>query len=552
MRRYNIDRRIFMELSYIRNLLGGLALFLYGMHMMSEGLEQAAGNRLQSILEKLTRNPFTAILAGAVITAIIQSSSAATVMIIGFVSAGLMPLKKAVWFIMGANVGTTITGQLIALDIDLIAPLFAFFGTIMATFLKNRKLHYIGIVITGLGILFIGMNMMKDAMKPLQDSTAFIQMMTAFSNPLYGIFAGALFTAVIQSSSASIGILQTLASQGLISLSSSAFVLFGQNIGTCITACIASLNGNRNAKRAAAIHLLFNIIGTAVFILICLYTPFIDLIASWSPSDPMLQIANLHTCFNILTLIMLIPFGGLLADIAVWLIPLKGKEAERANTLIEEIPIGTSALAVNQMKVYLQKMFHLAEESFLSISAAFSNDTKCEDELIRANEDRVNRLHFQISEFMKKLSHLDLQEGDQQQCNVIFRLAIDIERISDHIMNLLEYGSMMNHHEITFTEPIQEELDKMTENIRRCFHFLKEANFYQSDASVNFIGNLEQQMDDMCHTYRENQIQRLTGDISDSKTTVIYSDLLTNMERISDHMKNLAEALYMTNIDLKA
>ena len=207
-----------MELSYIRNLLGGLALFLYGMHMMSEGLEQAAGNRLQSVLEKLTRNPFTAILAGAVITAVIQSSSAATVMIIGFVSAGLMPLKKAVWFIMGANVGTTITGQLIALDIDLIAPLFAFFGTIMATFLKKRKLHYIGIVITGLGILFIGMNMMKDAMKPLQDSAAFIRMMTAFSNPLYGIFAGALFTAVIQSSSASIGILQTLASQGLISL----------------------------------------------------------------------------------------------------------------------------------------------------------------------------------------------------------------------------------------------------------------------------------------------------------------------------------------------
>ncbi|MCI8271465.1 MAG: Na/Pi cotransporter family protein [Erysipelotrichaceae bacterium] len=541
-----------MELSYIRNLLGGLALFLYGMHMMSEGLEQAAGNRLQSVLEKLTRNPFTAILAGAVITAVIQSSSAATVMIIGFVSAGLMPLKKAVWFIMGANVGTTITGQLIALDIDLIAPLFAFFGTIMATFLKKRKLHYIGIVITGLGILFIGMNMMKDAMKPLQDSAAFIRMMTAFSNPLYGIFAGALFTAVIQSSSASIGILQTLASQGLISLSSSAFVLFGQNIGTCITACIASLNGNRNAKRAAAIHLLFNIIGTAVFILICLYTPFIDLIASWSPNDPMLQIANLHTCFNILTLIMLIPFGGLLADIAVWLIPFKDKEAERTSTLIEEIPIGTSALAVNQMKIYLQEMFHLAEESFLSISDSFSNDTKCEDELIHTNEDRVNRLHFQISEFMKKLSHLDLQEGDQQQCNIIFRLAIDIERISDHILNLLEYGSMMNQHEIIFTKPIQEELDKMTENIQRCFHFLKEANSYQSDASLSFIGNLEQQMDDMCHTYRENQIQRLTSDTSDSKTTVIYSDLLTNMERISDHMKNLAEALYMTNIDLKA
>ena len=241
-----------------------------------------------------------------------------------------------------------------------------------------------------------------------------------------------------------------------------------------------------------------------------------------------------------------------MADIAVWLIPFKDKEAERTSTLIEEIPIGTSALAVNQMKIYLQEMFHLAEESFLSISDSFSNDTKCEDELIHTNEDRVNRLHFQISEFMKKLSHLDLQEGDQQQCNIIFRLAIDIERISDHILNLLEYGSMMNQHEIIFTKPIQEELDKMTENIQRCFHFLKEANSYQSDASLSFIGNLEQQMDDMCHTYRENQIQRLTSDTSDSKTTVIYSDLLTNMERISDHMKNLAEALYMTNIDLKA
>lgn len=539
-----------MDFSYILGLLGGLSLFLYGMHMMSEGLEQTAGDRLQSILEKLTKNRFLAILVGALITAVIQSSSATTVMVIGFVSAGLMPLKKAVWVIMGANIGTTITGQLIALDIGMIAPLFAISGTVMVTFMKNKKVNHIGEVIAGLGILFIGMNFMGDAMKPLQNNETFIQLMTTFSNPLYGIIAGAIFTAVIQSSSASIGILQTLASQGLISLQSSSFVLFGQNIGTCITASLASLSGNRNAKRAALIHLLFNVTGTAIFVAVCLYSPFISMVGSWTPGNAMAQIANVHTIFNVVTTLVLLPFGNKLADISLKLLPLKDEEVKPADVFVQEIPIGASILAVNQMKVYLNEMFVRSQESFASIGNTFLQGAKSNRDLIKRNEDYINALNYQISEFMKKLSRLDLQDDDQQQCNIMFKLSLDIERISDHIMNLLDYGIMLNKKEIVFQNPIKEELQKLQNNIDYCFQSLQKGDFYQSKESLAYISNLEQEMDDMCHDYRENQITRLTTDASDSRTTVIYSDLLTNMERISDHMKNLAQALYSTNIDL--
>ena len=238
-----------MGITDVLSLLGGLALFLYGMQMMSTGLEAAAGNKMKSILEKLTSNRIKGVLVGAVITAVIQSSSATTVMVVGFVNSGLMTLKQAVWIIMGANIGTTITGQLIALDIGAIAPLFAIVGVAVMMFVKNEKVHHISSIFAGLGILFMGMDMMGAAMEPLQDSEAFINLMTQFSNPLIGILVGAVFTAVIQSSSASVGILQALAATGLVPLSSAVYVLFGQNIGTCITAVLASIGMKVNAKR---------------------------------------------------------------------------------------------------------------------------------------------------------------------------------------------------------------------------------------------------------------------------------------------------------------
>ena len=250
------------------SLLGGLALFLYGMQMMSNGLEAAAGNKMKQILEKLTANRFLGVLVGAVITAVIQSSSATTVMVVGFVNSGMMTLRQAVWIIMGANIGTTITGQLIALDVGEIAPLIAFIGVALIVFIKKQKVHHYGMIVAGLGILFIGMEMMSSSMMPLRESEAFASIMTNFSNPLLGILAGAVFTAIIQSSSASVGILQALASSGLIGLSSAVYVLFGQNIGTCITAVLSSIGTNRNAKRTTIIHLLYNLIGTSIFTIV--------------------------------------------------------------------------------------------------------------------------------------------------------------------------------------------------------------------------------------------------------------------------------------------
>ena len=319
-----------MSANYIMGLLGGVALFLYGMQMMSSGLESAAGNKMKVILEKLTANRFIGVLVGALITAIIQSSSAMTVMVVGFVNSGMMTLNQAVWIIMGANIGTTITGQLISLDVGMMAPLFAFIGVAMIVFLKIPKARHIGKILAGLGVLFIGMNMMGGAMKPLQESEGFVNLMTQFSNPLLGILAGAIFTAVIQSSSASVGILQTLAVSGLIGFDSAVFVLFGQNIGTCITAVLASIGTNRSAKRTTLIHLMFNIIGTILFTTLCLTLPVTDWIGGLTPNNPAAQIANMHTTFNIVTSLLLLPFGTYLAKLAEKILPDKEEEKEES------------------------------------------------------------------------------------------------------------------------------------------------------------------------------------------------------------------------------
>ncbi len=310
-----------MKLSDIILLLGGLALFLYGMQAMSTGLETFAGKRLKSILEKLTANRIKGVIVGAGITAIIQSSSAITVMVIGFVNSGLMTLNQAVWIIMGANIGTTITGQLIALDIGAIAPLIAFISVIGMMAVKNKKLQHLSSILAGLGVLFIGLETMSNALQPLQNSKTFLTFITTFQHPFIGILIGAAFTSIVQSSSASVGILQTLASTGMIPLSSAVYVLFGMNIGTCITAVLASIGTKISAKRVTIIHLLFNIIGTFLFTIICMITPFTYYIERLSPGQPIHQIANVHTIFNLITTILLLPFGTCLAQIAEKLLP---------------------------------------------------------------------------------------------------------------------------------------------------------------------------------------------------------------------------------------
>lgn len=316
-----------MEYRNFFALLGGLALFLYGMNQMSEGLDAAAGEKMKQILERLTKNRFLGVGVGAAVTAVIQSSSATTVMVVGFVNSGMMTLRQAVWIIMGANIGTTITGQLIALDAGAVAPLLAFFGVVLILFAGKDRIRYIGGIVAGLGILFIGMDMMGEAMQPLCDSQVFLRAMTRFEHPVLGILAGAAFTAAIQSSSASVGILQTLAQGGVVSFAGAVYVLFGQNIGTCITAVLAAIGTGRNAKRTTIIHLLFNLIGTVVFTVLCMTTPLVSLVAQLTPGRPAAQIANMHTIFNIGTTLLLLPAGNLLAGMAERLLPDKKSES---------------------------------------------------------------------------------------------------------------------------------------------------------------------------------------------------------------------------------
>lgn len=317
-----------MSINYFIELLGGLALFLYGMAMMSKGLELAAGDKLRVIIEKMTSNFFKAILVGVIVTAIIQSSSATTVMVVGFVNAGLMNIYQAVGIIMGANIGTTITGQLVALNISTIAPIIAFVGFVLNTFSKKERKTFLGQAIMGLGFLFMGMEFMSKAMEPLRDYPGFVTLMTKFQNPFLGVLAGTIITALIQSSSASLGILQAVANQGVIPLKSSMYIVFGFNIGTCITSVLSALGSSKNAKRTALAHVLFNIIGTIIFIIIAIFLPIDEIILRHSRDLPAAQIANLHTLFNFVTTIILIPFSRKLADLSVRLIPGKDKEQE--------------------------------------------------------------------------------------------------------------------------------------------------------------------------------------------------------------------------------
>ena len=386
-----------LDISILLGLLGGLALFLYGMQMMSAGLEAAAGNRMKGILERLTSNRFLGILVGAGITAVIQSSSATTVMVVGFVNSGMMTLKQAVWIIMGANIGTTITGQLIALDVGAVAPLFAFVGVAMVVFLKKPQIHHYGNILAGLGVLFIGMEMMGSAMEPLREWPAFVNLVSTFSNPVVGILAGAAFTALIQSSSASVGILQALALSGVIGLDSAVYVLFGQNIGTCITAVLASIGTSRNAKRTTIIHLMFNVFGTVLFTVICMATPLTGFMQSMTPDNPAAQIANMHTLFNIVTTLLLLPFGGYLVKIAMRILPDRKEDKEEGMHLAflvpmpaskQEHPIGFSAMYVTQIRQELNRMMGMAKENIATSFQAQQGDLPVHLQHHRARDQR--------------------------------------------------------------------------------------------------------------------------------------------------------------------
>ena len=536
-----------MGITDVLALLGGLALFLYGMQMMSTGLEAAAGNRMKSILEKLTSNRVKGVLVGAAITAVIQSSSATTVMVVGFVNSGLMTLKQAVWVIMGANIGTTITGQLIALDIGAIAPLFAIAGVGAIMFIKSEKVHHISSIFAGLGILFMGMDMMGAAMSPLKESEAFISLMTKFDNPLLGILVGALFTAVIQSSSASVGILQALASTGMIPLSSAVFVLFGQNIGTCITAVLASIGMKVNAKRTTVIHLLFNIIGTVLFTVICLVTPYVTWIEAMTPGDPVAQIANAHTVFNIVTTLLLLPFGTHMANIAVRILP-DSKKADDEDLRLKYIrpfessyAIGHSAVAVSQVRDEVNRMRNMVAKN---ISDSFDSLVQYDEKLrkkVSEREEYIDFLNKGISEYIVSLMASEMNMSDSRKINGYYAIISNLERIGDHAVNLAEYGDDMRKWEIDFSDTVKEELNEMKAQCIAALDNLKEVTSENVERILSQAVIIEQKTDDMRDKYFKKQMQRLKKGKCKPQSGIVFSEILTDFERMGDHALNIAQ-----------
>ena len=543
-----------MKITDFISLLGGLGLFLYGMQMMSNGLEAAAGNRMKKILERLTSNRFLGVLVGAGITAVIQSSSATTVMVVGFVNSGMMTLSQAVWIIMGANIGTTITGQLIALDVGALAPLFAFIGVALIVFIKKQRVHHYGKIIAGLGILFIGMDMMSSSMMPLRESEAFINLMTKFSNPVLGILAGTIFTAIIQSSSASVGILQALASSGVIGLSQAVYVLFGQNIGTCITAVLASIGTSRSAKRTTIIHLMFNIIGTIIFTIVCILTPFALFVEGLTPGNVSQQIANMHTIFNITTTILLLPFGNYLAKLATKILPDLPEEKSDVMHLefIRPIPIenrgetkiGLSAIAITAIKKELQRMTSMARENVtMSFEAVRDANTSMLDD-IRNREEYIDYLNKEISKYVSRTLVKERNPKDSQYMSALFKVCGNLERIGDHAMNIGEYTNMIKEKDITFSREVRGQLAMMQEVCEKALDMIDQIEQVGYSAeTLKKIEDLEQQIDDMTEDFRNSQIERMqTGACSD-EGCVIYSEMLTDFERIGDHILNIAQEM---------
>ena len=535
-----------MGMNEILSLCGGLGMFLFGMHMMSDGLEAAAGEKMKRLMEKLTSTTMKGVIIGTVITALIQSSSATTVMLVGFVNSGLMSLSQTVGIIMGANIGATMNGVLLAVGIGELAPAIVFVGSVMIMFTKNEKTKEIGNIIVGLGILFLGMNMMSGSMAGLRDSEAFINLITTFKNPLIGVLVGTVFTAVIQSSSATVGILESLALAGLITLDSGIYVMFGATIGTCITAAIASIGTSTNAKRVAVIHLLFNVIGTVVFVAGCQIIPFVGIVEHMFPNSVSVQIANAHVIFKIITTIILFPFAKWLVKMANIIIKEKEQPemrpsiGDRAKT-VAGYNVGSSAIAISLIREEANYMYDIARKNLtLSFDAMLSRNIDRYEE-IHDNERELDRLNKEISTYISGVISNHMPTHDSEIISGYFGIIGDIERIGDHAMNVADYIKFMVGNDVEFSSRAMDEIALMKETAEKAMDLLIGDKRAQANELLVSMSKAEQKMDDMTDMYRTAQMDRMKTTSCAPEASVLYAQMLTDFERIGDHLLNIAE-----------
>lgn len=525
------------HINILLGLFSGLALFLFGMEFMGDGLENAAGSRLKSFFDKAITNPFKGALVGTIVTAIIQSSSATTVMVVGFVNAGLMSLYQAVGVIMGANIGTTITGQLITFKIDDYIPLFIIIGAALILFMKQQNRKEIGKIIFGFGLLFMGLSTMKESMSPIAETTFFQDLIVALEGNMFlGILVGAIMTAVVQSSSASTAILLSLAATGAINLQVAIPILFGNNIGTCVTALLSSLNANKVAKKAAFIHLAFNLIGTLIFL------PFINLLSQIVVTiggDIDRQIANAHTIFNIVNAALLLPFAGLFVKLAN--LALKDKESETTINRLDPRFLESPAIAFEQAFQESLTMFELAKENVTLATNALIESDLSQTKKIYENEAEINCLERDLSTFLVSISSHDITEVDTNRIASMIKIVNDIERIGDHSKNIAELAQEVSTGKLTFTKDALEELKLIynytIESIKSSYTSYKTNNREKANDTMIF----EENIDRLEELLRDKHIQRLSQNKCNAHSGAVFLDAISNFERIGDHSINIAE-----------
>lgn len=535
-----------MSVANILSMAGGLGLFLFGIRTMGDGLENAAGAKLKRMLEVLTGNRFLAVLVGFVVTAIIQSSTATTVMVVGFVNAGMMSLAQAVGVIMGANIGTTVTSLLIALNFSSVAAAAVLVGVILMLASKKTVVKNLGAIFTGFGLLFLGIDMMSDSMAPLRESAGFMNFIVTVSEsplrPLFGIILGIVMTAVLQSSSASVGVLQTLAMQGLVPLKFSVFVLFGQNIGTCLTALFSTVGAKKNSKRAAVIHLLFNLIGTGIFILIALLAPYVEWIEKLSP-DPMTQIAISHIVFNIVSTVIMFPFAKALVKLSCLLVPGKDdSESEMHCKFIDDRLLNTPPFAVMQVSKEVARMAKLARDNFETSAHALINCSDKDLDKVMENEEVINYLNHHITSYLVKLNALDITDSDSDYIARVFHAINDIERVGDHAINLAEAAQHNIGEGFKFSDPAREELNQLYGSVVILLERSMAAfdNQSLSDNEAKELSDLEEHIDDLTIECQDSHIFRLNRKECNTEAGMLYLNTITDFERVGDHAINIA------------
>ena len=538
---YNKELKEEIILEIAISLLGGLGLFLYGMNLMAEGLQKSAGDKLKKIVEKLTSNTVMGVLVGTVVTAIIQSSSAATVMVVGFVNAGIMSLSQAIGVIMGANIGTTVTAQLVSFKLEAIAPVALGIGIILYLFSKKEKTKELATILLGFGILFTGMEFMKDAVKPLAEYEGFRRALIYFGEHQFlGIIAGFAITGIIQSSSASMGMLIALASQGLIPLSSALPILYGDNIGTCVTSLLSSIGASRNAKRAATMHLTFNVIGTLIFVLILNY-PISALVKWLDPTDAARQIANAHTIFNVVNVLILLPFAKYIVKIVLKIMPITEEESEAtaATKYLDERIIQTPSIALGNTVKEVSRMGQKANKALEYSMNSLINKSMTDVEKTVKYEEHVNLLQKEILNYLLKLSKSPLNDEERNKVDLLFNTVNDIERVSDHAENISELSRLAIEKDLQFSDTALEEMNNIYSKAKENFNVALKGLEDDDKSIISKVYEIEDEVDALDKLYRKKHIERLNNGKCTIDSGVLFLDLLTNLERISDHSCNI-------------